>query len=302
MEKEKGTMESESAKEDHTPGKAIVEKAHRAGVEDAKEHLPKEAVIMIIQNVVAVAKKEKSPVDAAKEIGEQYKEAGQAYVKVFAAVAVDESLQLAGGKSVRHLAETGFSTNLVTCVEEVGVAIHDYFVGNISDTELIDRLGRSGIDRIGREIGAAVKADRLPELSVQVPEVAVTPEMAIGLAAPIVGYIGLMGAYKEMKKALAEQAMAREERLKIEADCSEIITMIGRYRAEMEDSVSRYLNNHLQTFHSGFAAMDRAILENDADGFIGGNVEIQAILGYDVQFSNQEEFDTLMDADTAFKL
>ena len=57
-----------------------------------------------------------------------------------------------------------------------------------------------------------------------------------------------------------------------------------------------------QTFNAGIAAMDRAILDGDAQGFIRGNVTIQEILNYHVQFRNQNEFDALMDGDAAFVL
>lgn len=297
------------AEKKDTALKDVINKAHHSAVKKAKGYVPEDHVVTIIQNVVAVAQKEKSPVDAAREIGENYKKAGQEYVKAFAGAMVDESLQRANGEAMRNLAGPVFSSQLVRCGEDVGIAIHGYFVGDMDEDELINQLGHSGIIQIGQEILKVVKEDglpevaiKVPEISVNIPEVAVTPEMAVMLAAPIIGYLGCMGAYKEMKKALAEQAMAREERLKIEGECSEIIDLIRKYRAEMEEGVAQYLSRHLQIFNDGFAAMDRAILENDTDGFIKGNVEIQAILGYDVQFSNQQEFDALMDSDCAFKL
>ena len=43
-------------------------------------------------------------------------------------------------------------------------------------------------------------------------------------------------------------------------------------------------------------------MDGDIDGYIKGNTEIQSILGYDVQFTSQDEFDALMDSDDAFKL
>ena len=82
----------------------------------------------------------------------------------------------------------------------------------------------------------------------------------------------------------------------------ESVAMIRQYREEMERMVSMYLTEHLETFESGFAAMDQAIMDGDVDGYIKGNAEIQKILGYDTQFTNQQEFDDLMDSDIAFKL
>ena len=111
-----------------------------------------------------------------------------------------------------------------------------------------------------------------------------------------------MAAYKELRKAQKKYEEAQEERILIEKACAESVAMIRQYREEMEQVVSKYLTEHLETFESGFAAMDQAIMDGDVDGYIKGNVEIQKILGYDTQFTNQQEFDDLMDSDIAFKL
>ena len=105
-----------------------------------------------------------------------------------------------------------------------------------------------------------------------------------------------------MRKEQEELAAAREERIRIEKACAESVAMILKYREEMDNVVTTYLTEHLETFEAGFAAMDQAMIDNDIDGYIKGNVEIQKILNYDVQFTCQEEFDDLMDSDFAFKL
>ena len=115
-------------------------------------------------------------------------------------------------------------------------------------------------------------------------------------------YQGLMGAYREYSKALDDLRLARESRMRVEAECQRSIEMIRAYRMEAEQRVSEYMNEHLDAFQSGFAAMDQAILANDPDGYIAGNVQIQQMLGAEIQFTNQEEFDALMDSDDAFKL
>ena len=48
--------------------------------------------------------------------------------------------------------------------------------------------------------------------------------------------------------------------------------------------------------------MNQAIMDGDVDVYIKGNAEIQRILWFDTQFTNQQEFDDLMDSDIAFKL
>lgn len=48
--------------------------------------------------------------------------------------------------------------------------------------------------------------------------------------------------------------------------------------------------------------MQQGIAANDSDCFIRGNVVIQRVLGHEVQFRNQQEFDDLMDSDAPLVL
>ena len=122
------------------------------------------------------------------------------------------------------------------------------------------------------------------------------------LSSPAIGYCATVKAYEMMMKALEDASIAYEHRLLVEEECKKTIELIREYRAEMEEAVNRYLNRHYETFERAFDTMNQALLENDSDGYIRGNVEIQKLLGYDVQFTNQEEFDDLMDSDIALKL
>lgn len=94
----------------------------------------------------------------------------------------------------------------------------------------------------------------------------------------------------------------RENRLRIEEECARSVAQMRAYREKMNAAVSDCLYIHAETFNAGIAAMDGAILDGDAQGFIRGNVMIQEILNYHVQFRNQNEFDALMDGDAAFVL
>ena len=70
----------------------------------------------------------------------------------------------------------------------------------------------------------------------------------------------------------------------------------------MKNQVETYMVDHLDTFSHGFDAMDKAILDQDVNGFLRGNVFIQEKLGHIVQFRTQNEFDALMASDESFQL
>lgn len=74
------------------------------------------------------------------------------------------------------------------------------------------------------------------------------------------------------------------------------------YRAELEKKVSDYLAEDLEAFLTGFDYMKQGISSGNSDLVIKGNVVIQRVLGKDPQFTNQKEFDDLMESDEAIIL
>ena len=89
--------------------------------------------------------------------------------------------------------------------------------------------------------------------------------------------------------------------MRIEEECSVAIEILREYREEMEMVVSEYMIDRLRVFGTAMDMMDKAIKNDDTDGFIEGNNMIQEKLGAKAVFSSQDEFDMLMDSDEDFK-
>ena len=53
---------------------------------------------------------------------------------------------------------------------------------------------------------------------------------------------------------------------------------------------------------TGFDDINEGLRTNNSDLVIHGNVTIQRVLGRDVQFTTQKEFDELMDSDVPLQL
>ena len=213
------------------------------------------------------------------------------HLKQHASEAVLAGIAAAG---IKELANPEISSALVNSAQEMGIWVIRYMRKEISPEAFLDNLTGPGNQKLAKDLMSALKIDEKLGVS--------SVEEIINLSYPVMAYTASMAAYKELRKAQEEYAQAQDRRLLIEKACAESVAMIRRYREEMERVVSKYLTEHLETFESGFAAMDQAIMDGDVDGYIKGNVEIQKILGYDTQFTNQQEFDDLMDSDIAFKL
>lgn len=261
-----------------------------AGNTNAAE-LPALDLIKLIELVESVATGEKSPQEAAKEFAKPYVPFAKVYVKSHAKDWIKAGMQKAG---MGELSDTDFADQLIAGAEGVARRVHQYMLREIDDAEFVAGLG----DVEMQEMAVRV----LSALGIHEKLGVANAEEIFNLSPKVVAYAASMTAFEEIQKAHAELAREHEKRLQIEVASEQTIRMIRQYRTEMERIVSNYLRERLETFETAFAAMDQAMMEADVDGYIRGNVEIQNILGYKVQFTNQEEFDELMLSDEAFKL
>ncbi len=200
---------------------------------------------------------------------------------------VQEALEKSDREEFQNMAKDDVARCLVQTSKAILLLVAAYFKKEITDIELLTLLSRTGIEELGVK---TIKA-----FGIEVP-----PEMILQFAGPILAYQGSIGAYKEYKKALEDLRIARERRIQVEAACQKSIEMIRTYREQAERYVSAYMNEHLDTIEHGLDTMNQAILENDVDGYMSGNVEIQKLLGSQIQFTNQDEFEAFMESDEPF--
>ncbi len=251
-------------------------------------------VTMIINTVMAVCLGEKDPGQATIEIANMYKDSAFHYVETSIRQSIEELIDNAADESVRELSEKEFTDRLLDSTKRVAVSIKRFYRDEISLQELVDSLCDSGLKDVA--------SDALVALGI--PQMLGAKDMdgVWTMSADVVAYRALTEVYKELQKALEDERLAYERRRAIEAECAETVASITRYRMEMERVISEYLHDHYDTFETGFAAMDKAIMEEDTDGYIIGNSAIQKALGYHVRFTSMEEFDDIMMSDDTFIL
>jgi len=168
--------------------------------------------------------------------------------------------------------------------------------GELTGAQCVEQLGKHGLGEIGSAMYATIAVASVSGTgSVELTVVA-------GIAGSTLGYAAATAVYNELATSLKEYDFAVEERIHIETECEESIRLICQYRTEMNDAVEQYLSEHYVAINDGFKAMDEAIMQNDINGFIAGNVIIQEKLGYAIQFRSQNEFDDLILSETALKL
>lgn len=259
------------------------------------EGMPRTDVNELIKLINDVARKKKTPQEAAKEFGMPYVDFAKVFVVNKSKELINIGLEKGG---MEELTETDFDEKLIACVASTATLVGQYMSKQISVQEFINKLGKGEIKDLTKQVLSASGMDMQLAEKIGVENLS---EIS-SLAPNVVAFAALTAAYKMVREAQEDMLIAREHRIEIEKACNESIALIRQYREEMEYVVNKYLSERIRTFESGFDAMDKAILENDTDGYIRGNAAIQEILGYKAQFTNQEEFDDLMDSDEAFKL
>ena len=267
-------------------------KAHEQALKKARKKLPKTDVNTIISYVQRLYKGEDIRALSA-ELAKKYSPAVITYIKSFAETGIQDTLKQSDHEVLKNLSKNNFAHALTSASPKIFTDVKSYFDGEIDEGELLVRLCKDGQAIRNKILDACgIKSDQLKEDS----------GMLWIVVSSILAYQASMAAYKEYCAAMKALALAREEREKAEKLCKETVSCIREYRSLMEKQVSEYLNLRLDVIADSFLLMDKAILENDADGFIAGNVELQQMLGYDTQFTSQEEFDDLMYSDQDFKL
>jgi len=263
--------------------KDIAKISHCAGVEAAKTGAAIAGGISVVSNLVAVIKGDKEPDEAALAV---VKDTGTgavaSYTTAFVGSVIKGGMQNAGDATVRALSKTNLPAVIVTTALETGKTLGKYFKGEIDGVECLTELGEKGTGMVSSAMFTVVGQ-------------AVIPIPVVGaMIGSMVGYALSSACYGQLVGALQEAKLAREERIRIEKECEEAIKMIRQYRAEMEKLISRYLSDHINTFHAAFDDMKNALRIGDVDGFIAGANTITRKLGGKPQFNTFSEFDSLM--------
>lgn len=271
--------------------------AHKAGLGQAKTGAVISGSISIVRNVVDCVQGRKDPKDATiSVISDIGTGAAFSYVTAFSGTLIKGTMQNASSAYIRGLSKTNLAAGLVTTTADIGKTMMRYIKGEISGAQCVEELGERGVGQIGSAMYATIAVAAVGGSA----PVALT--IVAGIVGSTLGYTAAVAVYQELATSLKEYELAKEERIRIEAECQESIQLIRQYRMEMNAAVEKYLSEHMETFENGFLAMDAAILQNDINGFLSGNAEIQKLLGREVQFRSQRDFDYLMLSVNDFKL
>ena len=157
--------------------------------ETAVKMLPPLDINLLIQEIVAVSKEEKSVAEAAKELAKPYIPFAKVYAKSQAQKLIENGLEKYGSEK---LSGKEFSKKLVNTAEKTGTAVALYMNHSITEEELVKRIGGSGIQDVTRQV--------LEALGIHEKAGVEKPGEILKLAPQVVAYTASMAAFKELKK------------------------------------------------------------------------------------------------------
>ncbi len=114
-------------------------------------------------------------------------------------------------------------------------------------------------------------------------------------------YVGygraMLSIAKEISNDRKELQLLKEKRILAENKSDKVVELANEYQKQLEALFDQYMEEHLEDFIMGTNLIEEGRRAGDSNLIIKGNVIIQSRLGKEVQFTNQEEFDELMDSD-----
>ena len=102
---------------------------------------------------------------------------------------------------------------------------------------------------------------------------------------------------KEVSNERKEAQLIHERMIMMDAKAQMFYQQLQQFKAQLEEKVSNYLAEDIETFIEGFDYIKEGLETGDSNLVIKGNVAIQKVLGREPQFTTQEEFDELMESD-----
>ena len=269
----------------------IVELGNRAGIEGAQYGAIIGGCVSIIQNTVSLVQGKIETSQAIQNIAtDTAKSAAIGYGTGFMGSTLKGVMKHSASTAVRSFANTALPTAIVAVALTTNKVLKRYLGGESTSLECIESLGQEGVNMLGSACFAAIGTIAIP-----------IPVLG-GLIGGMLGYALSSASYSILLNSLKEAQYAHEERIRIERECAEHITLIRSYRQEVEKIIQTYLIEKINVFQSSFDNMKEALSIGNVDGFIAGANSISNMFGRNTQFNNINEFDKIMNSSETFKL
>lgn len=268
----------------------IAKTGHQAGMEGAKYGAVIGASVSALKNIFAVAQGRISMQEAAQELAVDTITAGAVGYGTAAIGAVTKSLmQQSGSQGARLLSNTSAPALVVNICISLGASIKRYVAGEISESELLAEVGEKGAGMLSSGMMAA-----LGQIAIPIPFVGAAIGGMVGYTLSSLFYQAALDAAKA-----ADLSRARLERVReIEAQAR---AQIAIEQATLDAFVAREMPLLQREARQLFCVVD-ACRGDGTDDLAAAINQFAELLGKQLQFGSQSEFDTFMASDDPLRL
>ncbi|WQU12342.1 hypothetical protein KVE94_03685 [Helicobacter pylori] len=261
--------------------KDVTSISHQAGMNAAQTGAWIGGGVSLVTNVYECVANGKDPIKALKHTAIATLKGGVlSYGSAFASSSLGGWIQSSANKFVQSLGKSSAPAMIMgVCVANITI-LGRYFSGKIDGKELLKQLGKANTTLVSS--GAMAVAGQ-----------ALIPIPVVG--ALIGGFVGAALSETFFNILNSERVeLARQERIKIERECREIIKLLEIYQNQFKEVFEQYFHETTKFFNQNFDELERALYAGDADLAIGVNNKIQERLGQKPLFNNTQEFLELM--------
>ena len=261
--------------------KSIVTDAHKAGVEAAKGAVVVGGIVSVAQNLCAVCSGDISVEEAATNVVTTTAKAGiTAYGVGSAGTALKAFMHTAKNDIVRKIGTTNFPAMVVTSALEITNIVKSYVAGEITEAEVLTRLGKSGTGSMAASYGAAVGTVLLPGVGT--------------IVGSMVGYMISTSLYDSCLQIMKDADLAHEEYERTKALCEASRNVMRQQRIEFEERVNNLLANRQLVIDRSIKGIVCMMDSLDTENFTKSLAALAEEFGRQLQFRSYEEFDDFM--------
>ena len=262
--------------------KDIAKTSHRAGLEGAKYGAIIGGSISVFQNIFAVAQGEKKLDDVALDVTKDIAFSGAlGYSSSAVGAAIKSGMQQSSSKALQHMSNTSVPTLVVNICLSLGTSIKRYVNNEIDGLEFLEEIGEKGSGMLSAGMMAT-----LGQIAIPIPFVGAAIGGMIGYSLSSIFYKAVLDSGKMAKLA--------EDRYKEIKYVQEYL----REQIEIEkDTFLKFIEKEFLVINKEVNLLLNSIEKSDydIDTFANQINQISNLLGKELQFKNQSEFNQFME-------
>uniref|UniRef100_UPI003D016AFE hypothetical protein n=1 Tax=Alcaligenes faecalis TaxID=511 RepID=UPI003D016AFE len=259
--------------------------SHHAGLEGARIGAALGVSISLLSNFFKVAQGEKDLADVFKDVGKDALTAGAVgYATSFTGAAIKGGMQQAQSKYVRQLATTSAPALVMDICVSLGASVKRYVSGEINEAQFLSEVGEKGSGMLSASMMAAVG-----QIAIPIPIVGAAIGSMIGCTLSSIFYQSALEAAQDLERSrthlsrvrLAEEAA--RERITLERES--LVAFMGREIPQLQKETVQ------------FVGLIGSVSETGVDAIAVAVNHYATLLGKQIQFESQAEFNDFMASD-----